>query len=657
MSYLNLPRLVFTGDFKSDVSTVNNDPAHYNNATFESSFQIPQDPTQPPPNNGWWNPEGGATFDFVNCKVQQITLPDGSTPADDLIVGCKVGSPNDRSGGKMVDLDSQAQMVSQLWAVTLTISDSDGNLLLQGNIKPTGFRDLQMRQTAGASVNGQPRGGTWTSVLTNIEWGEKAESSEFLTTLRKITQGDRLSLNLNAFGYYYNHAPDGRFSLGRIIGSIGPWFEGEPDLFAPARRLYGILSVVGRTYFNFTNFLLDAENRRLTFDFGSSFPVSDSLGSISKTVIPAPWIFTSPQKFIIAAIKTNVAYSTDRVPQVFGNGEFIQIGELDFQTGQDWLNESGGIVEFDNLSQGLVNFIQGQQLILLSPSANFHDQYVLVAREAINGYVIRADDNVQRLDCNQTNDINIYAYQWGAPLGSQNIFITLEDPTPELPVNDPNGSPICETPGNGYPPDGIGFLKSVQTDANGRAVLEITGNAIYNPRKYIDGQIYYLDYELQNIPTDPMANSMIPDNISIHLRDYFELPENPAWSDIAEIMTQYSNLYPIMSKYIVDLSNPVAVKAKKNILMFAFTRDITDPLHMPVTRDLSETKRQAILKWLESDELNLGEKIPPVEMALSSSSAAPAVEPTEKQIKLIRLTRLKGGAEVLSDDAENTLEN
>ena len=94
---------------------------------------------------------------------------------------------------------------------------------------------------------------------------------------------------------------------------------------------------------------------------------------------------------------------------MFGNGEFIQIGELNFQTGQDWLNESGGFVVFENLSQGLVNFIQGQQLILLSPSANFHNQYVLVAREAINGYVIRADDNVQRLDYNQTNDINIYA--------------------------------------------------------------------------------------------------------------------------------------------------------------------------------------------------------------------------------------------------------
>lgn len=655
MSYLHLPRLVFTGDFKSDVSTVNNDPAHYNNATFEPSFQEPKTAAAP---NGWWNPEGGASFDFVNCKVRQITLPDGSTSADDLIIGCQVGSPNDRSGGKMVDLDSQAQMVSQLWAVTLTISDSDGNLLVKGNIKPTGFRDLQMRQTAGAKINGQPVGGTWTSVLTNIEWGEKAESSEFLTTLRKITQGDRLSLNLNAFGYYYNHAPDGRFSLGRIIGSIAPWFEGEPELFAPARRLYGILSVVGRTYFNFTNFLFEKDNKRLTVDFGSSFPVADSVGKISNPVFPnGQAVLKEPQAFIIAVTNKSITAVSSAVPQILGQGDFEKIGSVDFQTGNDWLNKTGGIAVFENLSDQISNQLSDQQLILLSPTLNNHGKYALLAREAIGGYVIRADANVQRLDCSQTNEVDIFAYQWGAPLESQNISITPEDPTPELPVNDPNGSPICEIPGNGYPPDVIGFLTPIQTDANGRAVLKITGNAIYNPRKYIDGQIYYLDYELENIPTDPMANSMIPDNISIHLRDYFELPENPAWSDIAEIMTQYSNLYPIMSKYIVDLSDPVAVKAKKNILIFAFTRDITDPLHMPVTRDLSETKRQAILRWLEADDLKLGEKTLAVERALSSSPADRNVQLTEKQLKLIELTKLKGGAEFLFDEAESTKEN
>jgi hypothetical protein len=35
MSYLNSPRLTFSGQFQADPSTVNNDPTHFNNATFE----------------------------------------------------------------------------------------------------------------------------------------------------------------------------------------------------------------------------------------------------------------------------------------------------------------------------------------------------------------------------------------------------------------------------------------------------------------------------------------------------------------------------------------------------------------------------------------------------------------------------------------------
>lgn len=654
MSYLHSPRLVFSGDFKSDVSTVNNDPAHYNNDTFVPSFQE----FGTGATNGWWNPEGGATFDFVNCNVKQIALPDGTAQADDIIIGCIVSSADDRAGGKMVDLDPQQQMVSQLWAVRLRISTAQGELLFQGDIKPVGFRDVQLRQTAGARVNGQPMGGTWTSVLTNIEWGEKASSSPFLEKLRAVTQGGKLSINLNGFGYYYNHAPDGRYSLGRIIGSIGPWFEGEPELFAPVRRLYGILEIgtQGPLYFNYSNFLFEKENKRLTVDFGSSFPVADAVGSINNPAIPdGGATLKSPQEYLLAVIDKPIDNQPDATPQTFTKDDFVPIGELNYKTGSDWLNTTGGIVAFDNLTDEVSNQLSNNQLVLLSPSASNQEQYVVIAREAINGYLVRADNFVQRLDYKQTNVVDIYAYQWGEPLASQDITITLEAPTPVLPKGDPNGSPICETPGNNYPVDGVSFYSSIQTDAGGRARLEITGNAIHNPRVYIDGQIYFMDYQLQNIPNDSAGDG--GDRISIYLRDYFKVPENPTWNDISEIMIQYSNLYPIMSKYIVDLSDPVAVKAKKDILIFAFTRDINDPMHMPVTRDLSEAKRQTILNWLKEPDLRLGEKARSVDKPSMDSMAESVGELTEKQIKFRKAMREKGGANLSVSNTEKISED
>ncbi len=41
MSYLGNLRLVFSGDFQADVSTVNNDVRHYDTYSFESRFQEP----------------------------------------------------------------------------------------------------------------------------------------------------------------------------------------------------------------------------------------------------------------------------------------------------------------------------------------------------------------------------------------------------------------------------------------------------------------------------------------------------------------------------------------------------------------------------------------------------------------------------------------
>jgi hypothetical protein len=37
----------------------------------------------------------------------------------------------------------------------------------------------------------------------------------------------------------------------------------------------------------------------------------------------------------------------------------------------------------------------------------------------------------------------------------------------------------------------------------------------------------------------------------------------------------------------------------RRAMVFALTRDITDPNYMPVTRDLSAPKLAAIVKWLE----------------------------------------------------------
>ncbi len=640
MAYLHAPQLVFSGDFLSDVSTVNNDPAHYNNATFKPNFQEPGIGAT----NGWWNPEGGAIFDLRNCTVQQVTMPGDKQSADatqDLVIGQIVGGPGDKATGKMVDLDPQEQGSSELWTVTLRIYTPDNELLLQGDLSATPFRDLQLRQQSGAKVNGQPLGASWTSVLTNLVWGPKAAQSPFLNTLRNTTQGNKLSINLNAFGYYYNHAPDGRFSMGKIIGAIGPWLNGEPELFAPTRRLYGIQQIPNSpwTLFGYNNFLVNGNS--ISLDLGNSFPITDALGTIN-----------FKQQLILGVSKQPINAAPNTQWVTVGQNDFTQIASVNYQNGSDWLMKTGGIVQFDNLSTDIIAQLANNQLLLLTP-ASTQGQYAVIAREAIDGLLVRADNFVQRIDADQTNNVRMYAYQWGKPLAHNTIVTTLEPPTPVTPVG-PN-NPISEVPGNNYPANGIAFQASVATDAAGFALLPIQGNRINNPRGYIDGQIYTLDIQLQNIPNDPAGYQ---ENIFVHLRDYYEVPENPTWADISETMAQYSNLYPLMSRYIANLADPAALQARKDIFLFAFSRDITDVMHMPVTRDLSNAKRQAILKWLASpgEDARL-EKTAVGKKQLAPSPAMPNAPLTGKQQRLKAMVKAKNGSNLVLDDVENLFEN
>lgn len=582
MSYLHVPQLVFTGDFQADVSTVNNDVRHYDNDSFEPRFQDPQAPGSQVL-NGWWNPRGGAVFRFVNCVVRQATGGDGTTfsdPAGDSIVGQFVTGSDDRSEGKMVDIDPQMQMVSELWAVRIVIRNTNGDLCLEGDLSTTGFRDLQQRQ-ANPNPNNQPLGACWGSVLTNLKWGSAAESSAFARELRASAEATGcLSVQLTGFGYYYSHA-DGRFSFGRILGTIGPYRAGEPKLFAPTRRLIGTGNP--QPALNYSNCIVDEARRELCLDLGGSFPITDPLGTVQQ----------------IGAV--NVAIARGQVPAPTGTGEttiadtdVLTIGSVDYST-PDWLASTGGILRMKLTDEALV-LARDHQLLLLTPGTTGQD--IVLALEAPDGLSVRADQNIHRVDAGGAANLDVYAFQWGRPMSGAQIQLALGRPSRAGGAGpnetDPPKAPI---PFTNHPATALQFPGTLTTGADGRASVTIQCSNPGNPRGYMDGQLYTIGYQLSGL--DPSLQ-YFGDLIVLHVRETFDVPEKPGWSDISDILTQFGNLYPVMSKHIVDLSNELDVASRRDILIFAFSREIHDPLYMPVTRDLSEGKRQTILKWLLS---------------------------------------------------------
>ena len=84
------------------------------------------------------------------------------------------------------------------------------------------------------------------------------------------------------------------------------------------------------------------------------------------------------------------------------------------------------------------------------------------------------------------------------------------------------------------------------------------------------------------------------------------------------IFQQYANLYPVMSRF-VNLGDYEQVKGYSKMLQFAFSLPETDANAMPVTRDLSPAKREAILQWLQNPLIG----VPPVTNSKLSAELIP----------------------------------
>ncbi len=587
MSYLQCPRIVFSGDFQADVSTVNNDVRHYDNANFLPSFQ--EYGTRGA--NGWWNPSGGAAFRFVNCTVRSGERLDGTVvndAADDSVIGKLVAGPSDRSSGKMVDLDPQMQMTSQLIAVGIRLYTPENKLLLQGTLADTGFRDLSLRQLSGGNVNGQPLGALWTSSLNDLEWGD-IQGSALLPELKASAVDGRLSVNLAGFGYYYNHANDGRFSMGRLLGSIGPWKMGEPERFAPARRLYSAFAPNGNTLFGYSNFAV-SDDDRLTLDLGNSIPIKDALGTIDDSF--------STFKVVVSKSKMTDRGNTS-TPVFADPANYEPIGEIRLTNRNDWLLNTGGMVSL-SIPSAAKSLIENHQVLLVWLRNN---REIVVAQESENGIMAKADQNVQRINAGQTKHVDFYAYQWGKPLANTSFNLLQVNVEKEDPA-DPGDPffPNTPTPATGVPASALSYPKTIKTDSLGKYTIDVLGKDLNSPRGYIDGQMYNIGFELTN--SNGRLAGYSRDWIFILLFDEYKVPDAPTWNDVGPIWRQFGNLYPIMSKHIVNMGDRDAILERKDLLVYAFSLKEDDPMYMPVTRDLSENKRAALVKWLRNPSVD-----------------------------------------------------
>jgi len=623
VSYLDSPRLHFRGWFQADGSTINNDVRFYQNASFVPDYQQLDQ-------NGSWNPEGTGIFRLLDCSVTGAFLNgrqlSGST--DDPVIGMTIQNASGRAPGKLVDLDPQQQMVSQIWGMQVRLVSQEAQTLLQGEYKPAAFINLWQRQKQGVRRD-QQLAACYQSVLEDVSWPDVSNSA-LVRALQAATQDGILSIEFNVFGYGRDSTIP-RYTMGHIVGTIGPYFRGEPKHFVLGHQLIAVAPNFTQPAGGINNLQAKLANDglSLTADFGNTFPILDAnSGLMDIGPIQLGVLTTNP---------TEVQATVDSV-------HVLVIGDVPYLS-DGWYTQTAGVQTFDlTNSRFAPQLLAERPLVVLSPIQGTNG-YKILLQESIDGLYVRADSYVFRADPGETQQAEFYASRFGAALPKATInFSATQGMMGGSGGGDkvsPPTRPAAPIPTIGTPPKAIAYASAMTTDSNGFAALAFTASAAGPglPRGYLKGQLYGIAYQLAAQPSGYVSNPL--NYVSILTFSKKDVPEHPTWyADIQYLFTQYGNLYPIMGRYVVNLADYAAVVSRIQILTLAFSLPMGDANHMPVTRDLGPGDRATILKWLNTKG---PDGLPPLGTPSQSPNVAdPAVVDTQAADSLPKLLPEQG---------------
>lgn len=565
MSYLDVPRLHFFGQFLANPGTINNVLSNYD----------PHNPTQP-----LWNPTGVAYFQLQGQNVNGTQMSgvavtsvmDASgnlitSPTQDPLVGAAVES-NPGTPAKIVDLDPWQQVISQIFGLQLqvVIEGSNAGFSMQKGqyADMPSLTDLFGRSAAGPS-------GTFQTLIQpdQIVWNDPG-ASPLLQQFQQACEAG-ISVKFSVDLYDMSNA-SATFTLGRIAGAFGPAQANEPVRF-PVRKIVPQVpagSIPQSVDFAPSPLAVDASRSKAVLDLGNSFQIQQN----PKTGV---WE-TVPLGAVTAVI-------------LAGGGPIALSPDLDYSQTQYQL--TAGIVEVD-LTPDQLAAIDENAVGIVTESTG--DSPVLAEAEPY----VNLSQTFLRLSPGDSAEVQLQAFRYGQPLAGETLPVELITPGffqkyfPQYP-----GLDRQIKRGSSQPASGISFPGSVVTDQNGVGSLTITAHVpqpLPSSRDFIDSQIYFLGGPWQGSAFFWWPMSLAP--LSVVVFDAFDIPESPTWTqNVQPVMAQYMRLYPGMEA-ILDMADYDVVRRNAQALQQVFSAQITDPARMPVTRDLAPAKMQMVLNWI-----------------------------------------------------------
>ena len=635
MSYLDLPRLHFSGLFFTGPSTINNITQNYT-----PTVPLTNSSGQYDPDVALWNPLGVAQWWLEECQVLSAVGPTGAAvDSSDTVIGAAVESPSpktpmsDGQGGyydiaKMVDLDPDQQGRSALFGVRIAVTLPNG-AGFQGLMTVPELRQLNMRmalQNAGswAAV------GNWMGTLQNVTWNGDISGSPLLQAL-KTASAEGLAVKLTADLHQNNpqnmFIAGDLFCYGRVFGSIGPALAGELAEVVPGRCLQTPPTMPMATLMAASgNKPLLPARERVAANTNAFAARRASRANVFAAVAspPDPW---RPAFAVVRQVGSDTLLSidiggsillnhtgTDTNPTSDGTFEVdsgISVGVLDLATNQFTAFANGSIdigPQYQQLKSTSKNcvLVKNSCVFTIPIAAADGDSYktnpvaiqvngTTVAQEYSSGYWIDVSLSSQRIECGsgQTGQSQIMVRQFGNPVVGQAPPVTAQVNLVDW-THPQQGQPTLS-------PSTDVAVSFGQTDANGLADITTSVNVqqmtLPPVRQPLDSQVYYIwmnDSNNQPIGDGPAQAPAL----SVLLWNPYQAPANPSWADVGAVFTAYARMYPGM-KSRLDISDQATVVGDAADVLDRMTLPIFDPAYMPVTRDLSPSKMAMIVSWLK----------------------------------------------------------
>ena len=698
MSYLDLPRINFSGTFRASPSTINNTPNNYNPNNYEEGSLKPENIEL------YWEPSGDGIFDLLNCNVTTVEAP-ADEPGVDSLLGASVAAVYAAGNHpKMVDLDPMQQNGSELWGLTMMFGDF-GGAYVQGTFEPVAFNGIWgISQGPNSPQNSASGAASYVSTLTNLKWnvGDSAalKALQALSPKRlsirmvvsahnnapllyKFTQPifdamvkngvpDKVVQAIQSLqDYVMNLTPEGKptgdgagviptpqyvnyllkqllgqsvaeqygpiilstaklpyapwsvpgtktpldeqplyaYNYGKLVGSVGPCADDEPAHVVPARMLApnpAPKRTLTAPQTPTRALAADADPLPLVAGWWATAKLDETADSPSLTIdlanslpVPLPGRPLWVDKLGILSLAYYTVSGDTKTYTTFV--ESIPYADTDF------IDKKAGMLVVTDVPKEIANLPIALRSTVMVDGVS---QTATLLEENAQGLSLRADQFIFRMNPGmqttetfsqgETNNVDFYARRFGRIEGTEELKVILDVLRPSqatyytlstLGTGGTNGI----TEANISVPEGKLIIPRFAIQfVNGKITLPIRGDDPGNPRGFVDGQVYFLTYDfspkVEGFHQDPN------DLVSVQIYQQTPIIGTPTWKNgIGEMMRQYGMLYPIMGAF--ELWTYEGVKTNHEKIERVLRTDMSLPLHMPVTRDMSAIRRDLVLGW------------------------------------------------------------